>query len=103
MAFLLSRTNVPIVSVGMVSDDAFTAGDTSAWAAIFRTAYRSARGQGVPLQGQIRISTNMVERVIGSPVVIEAPLQSLLTLSQEFDGLALFVDTSLSDDTAILG
>lgn len=103
MPFLLSRTDTPLVALGVIVDDAFTPGDTSAWASIWRAAYRTARGTGVPLQGRVRIAENMVARVIaGAPPLIESPVQMLTTLSLEYDNLQVFVDQSLADDSVVL-
>lgn len=103
MAFLLSRTDIPVLSLGIVQDDAFTAGDTSAWAAIWRTALRSARGQGTPLDGRVRIAHNMVARVIGpSAPPLDSPLQHLVTLSLEYDGIQIWADNSLADDSCVM-
>jgi len=97
--FLLSRTDIPVISLGIINDDDFT--DVPQWWTIFRTAFRQAKSMGVPLEGKIYIAANMVERMFGV-VVLETPIQVLTTLSLEFDSLEIYADQSLPDDTAIL-
>jgi hypothetical protein len=100
--FLFSRINIPLVSLGVVQETGFVSGDTAAWANVFVLALRAERATGAPIQGRVRIAENMIARVIGSAVVLEQPVQLLVTLSTEFDGLQIWADTSLSDDRAIL-
>lgn len=102
--FDLSRTNIPTVSLGEQDDSAFTTGDVAAWAAVFRSAYRTARSSGVPLQGRVRVSVDLMARIMGeaAPSFLDFPVQQLTTLSLEYDALTLWVDQSLATDTAVL-
>lgn len=103
--FTLSRTNIPVVVVGVPIDDRnFRAGDTAAWLAPIRAALRAARGAGAPLTGRVRLARNMVLRVIGAEPEdgFSAALQHLVTLGEDHDNLSLWADVHLADDNVVL-
>jgi hypothetical protein len=101
--FDFSRSDIPVVPIGTMDDSLFTPGDQAAWADLFVGAYRTARGNGVPLLGDVRLSIDVATRMMGGAPSMDLPVQFLTTLnSGEYDGLRVFADASLPSDTAIL-